>query len=53
MTSLLWERRMDVALCLLLQTSLIGGFQLLQTLGTAKTHSPAVQNLTSLGVPRV
>ena len=44
---------MDVALCLLLQTSLIGGFQLLQTLGTAKTHSPAVQNLTSLGVPRV
>jgi|TARA_B100001758_G_C17865357_1_gene331156 hypothetical protein len=32
MTSLLWQQRIDVAICLLLQTSLIGTLQLMSGL---------------------
>ena len=40
MTSLLWQRRLDVAYCLLLQTVLIGGFQLLQALDQPSALPP-------------
>ena len=42
MTSLLWQHRLDVAICLLLQTTLIGALQWIQhcdkpTLGSPNT----------------
>ena len=43
MTSLLWQRRIDVAICLLLQTSLIGGLQVLQSIGEEPAETTAIQ----------
>ena len=53
MTSLLWERRMDVVLCLLIQTSLIAAFHCIQTLGAANANTSMPGELSRLEAPKV
>ena len=48
MPTLLWQRRIDVAICLLLQTSLISGLQVLQRIGQAPAETTAIQMPRSL-----
>ncbi len=48
MPTLLWQRRIDVAICLLLQTSLISGLQVLQSIGQAPAETTAIQMPRSL-----
>ena len=43
MPTLLWQRRIEVAICLLLQTTLISGLQVLQSIGDEPAKSTAIQ----------
>ena len=43
MPTLLWQRRIDVAICLLLQTSLITSLQVLQSIGEESAETTAIQ----------
>ena len=43
MPTLLWQRRIDVAICLLLQTSLITSLQVLQSIGDESAETTAIQ----------
>lgn len=40
MSSFLWQRKIDVAICLLLQMTLIGSFHLLSTLRSPSGGEP-------------
>jgi len=48
MPTLLWQRRIDVAICLLLQTTLISGLQVLQSIGDEPSKSTAIQMTRNL-----
>ena len=43
MPTLLWQRRIHVAICLLLQTTLISGLQVLQSIADEPSKSTAIQ----------
>ena len=43
MPTLLWQRRIDVAICLLLQTTLISGLQVLQSIADEPAETTAIE----------